>query len=88
MVIKKCWWFVFLLLLVGCGDIEWFPDDTANTNVEIITTVQSSATTAKCCDGSFSESKNCQGTCSKHGGVLEWVNLSMSCDPPTACGSK
>ena len=30
--------------------------------------------TAKCKDGSFSHSKHHTGTCSKHGGVAEWMD--------------
>ncbi len=81
-------WLFVLVLLAGCG-AEWFPDDPSiNSANENITTTQTLSATAKCCDGTFSDSKSCSGTCSNHGGVLEWLNASMGCNPPTACGTK
>ena len=78
------------ILIAGCGDVNWFPDPKAGTAAaaEVITNTQLTASTAKCCDGTFSQSQNCSGTCSSHGGVEQWLLTSMGCSAPTACGTK
>jgi PBP1b-binding outer membrane lipoprotein LpoB len=79
---------ILAVLLAGCGDVEWFPEQTTTATAEVVTAAQSPTSTAKCCDGTFSQSQNCSGTCSHHGGVEAWLLPGMGCNPPTACGSK
>jgi hypothetical protein len=38
--------------------------------------------TARCRDGSYSFSQSARGTCSWHGGVLEWLSRSSAADVP------
>ena len=53
---KKILFVLFSLILASCGG----GGDS------------SSGHSALCNDGTFSDSKNCSGTCSSHGGVKEW----------------
>lgn len=88
----RAWTAVVLFCIVsvaGCGDVEWFPEAQSPLAApEIITKTQVAATTAICCDGDFSQSQSCSGTCAQHGGVEQWLIPGMGCNEPTACGAK
>ena len=68
---------VFITVINGCGNIEWFPAQTQEFPADISTSITGSAT-AVCMDNWTSHSQNCSGTCSHHGGVKQWLT--------SACG--
>lgn len=67
MTIKKLILVLGVLLLISCGGGNGGSSSSASGH------------TALCNDGTYSDSKNCSGTCSSHGGVKEWyVNCGTS----------
>lgn len=50
------------------------PKSTASTSKSTTGNTDPTGATAKCKDGTYSKSKHHSGTCSKHGGVDQWMD--------------